>query len=870
MYYRLWAVCGLFLFATACSTTKKVTSGEDGGIDLDAIEVTANRDNPYRASATQYFDLQHTKLEISFDYTKQYLFGKATLKLKPHFYPQKEVVLDAKGFDLYEVSLLKDTAHVALEYSYDSSQLTITLPREYTRDETVTLFINYKAKPEERTVGGSAAITSDKGLYFINPLGTDSTKPVQIWTQGETESSSCWFPTIDKPNQKTTEELYITRLKKYVSLANGTLVSTTDNPDGTATDYWRMNLPHAPYLFMFTVGEFEVIKSNWRDVPVTYYLEKDYAKYGKEIFGNTPQMMEFFSQKLGFDYPWPKYAQIVVRDYVSGAMENTSATLHGDFLQRTTRERLDETYEDIISHELFHQWFGDLVTCESWSNIPLNESFATYGEYMWNEYKYGVDYAEYKRLDNYDKFMEEATGKNVDLVRFYYDSREDMFDRHSYEKGGLLLHYLRNVVGDEAFFKSLELYLKTNQFKNVEIHQLRLAFESVTGRDLNWFFNQWFLNSGYPVLNIEYSEGNDSAFVKIEQQQNTEAGLVYTLPMKVKIYTGESTATYPIELTKKEQTFAFALNGANPTLIDADADRVVLCERMENKSIANYITQYEKSANFVAKYEALEALADSQKVSANAKATLVSALNDKFYVLREYAARKLRSPFDNEDSVLATLATLAVKDTYSMVRASAITRISKSSKNDDYKSLFETAIGDSAYSVSAAAIKALAAVDAEKALTISAQFEGEKNQDVATAVADVYAREGDAKYQAYFQNQLKNAKGITRYYMFYYYANFLSRMEKPMVLAGIKDLKDAAEAADETHFMLGAGKGSIKRISKLFEDKKKEAQGDLSKAEGQTAKLELQEKIRDYEEIVATAEDALKALEAKGGEGEEH
>jgi aminopeptidase N len=213
-------------------------------------------------------------------------------------------------------------------------------------------------------------------------------------------------------------------------------------------------------------------------------------------------MMEFFSQKLGFDYPWSKYAQVVVRDYVSGAMENTSATLHGEFVQRTSRQRIDETYEDIISHELIHQWFGDLVTTESWSNIPLNESFATYGEYLWNEYKYGQLYADNKLYENYQNYMQEAENKNVDLVRFYYDQREDMFDRHSYDKGGFLLHYLRNIVGDAAFFKSIELYLKTNQFKAVEIHQLRLAFEEVTGKDMNWFFNQWFLNAGHPKLKL--------------------------------------------------------------------------------------------------------------------------------------------------------------------------------------------------------------------------------------------------------------------------------------------------------------------------------------------------------------------------------
>lgn len=860
MAIRYWPLLTLILLIASCSSTKNAVKDKDAvTVNLDTINVTASRENPYRGSATKYFDLVHTKLYVSFDYAKQYLYGKAIIILHPHFYPQSELILDAKQFDIHELSVINaDSSHTPLDYTYDSSQLRIKLNRTYNSKEQLKLFIDYTAKPEERKIGGSAAISEDKGLYFINPTGKDSTKPIQIWTQGETESNSCWFPTIDKPDQKTTDEIYITHLKKYVSLSNGVLVSTTDNGDSTVTDYWRMGLPHAPYLFMMAIGDFAIVKSQWRDVPVNYYVEHKYAPYAQQIFGNTPEMIEFFSQKLGFDFPWPKYSQVVVRDYVSGAMENTSATLHGEFLNRDSRELLDETFEDVISHELFHQWFGDLVTCESWSNIPLNESFATYGEYLWNEYKYGKEYADYKQLDNYEKFMEEAQSKNVDLIRFHYNDREDMFDRHSYEKGGLVLNYLRSVVGDEAFFKSLELYLKTNQFKPVEIHQLRLVFEEVTGRDMNWFFNEWFLDSGYPELAIHYSYDADSVYVSITQKQNTGRGLIYTLPMKVAVHYGNTVNTYPIELSKKSQIFSFKGQGI-PDLIDADADRVVLCSKTENKSIANYIFQYKNSPLFVQRYEALVALSDSQKISPDAQTTIIAAIHDPFFDLRELAIQRLQ--FSNVDSakMLTDLTGLAVNDSNSHVRTAAIQKISKIGKSSDFTQLFETAIGDSSYMVAGAALKELISADSKRAMYFAKQFENQKNPEVAAAVADVYSKEGDADYQNYFKSKLESSTGIAKYYLFYYYANFLTRMDKSVALTGIEDIANEAQS-DDSHFILGAGKGSLKRIAKNFEAKKNKAESDLAKEKESSAKLDLQETISNYDAIVAAANSALERL----------
>ncbi len=863
MFHRILVAAVVLSVSSSCSSSKKAITDKDAvTVDLDTIEITASRENPYRASATKEFDLIHTKLEVGFDYNKQQLKGKASITLKPHFYPQYTLTLDAKQFDIHEVSLVTGpNMREGLTFAYDSLELKIQLNKRYEAGEELKVYIDYTAKPEEKKSGGSAAITDDKGLYFINPLGKDSLKPVQIWTQGETESNSCWFPTIDKPNQKFTNEIYITHLKKFSSLSNGVLVSSTDINDSLVTDYWKMDLPHAPYLVMMAIGDFSIIQDRWRDVPVNYYVEKKYAPYAKQIFGNTPEMMEFFSQKLGFDYPWQKYSQVVVRDYVSGAMENTSATLHGEFVQRDSRELLDETHEDIISHELFHQWFGDLVTAESWSNIPLNESFATYGEYLWNEYKYGREYADYKQQQNFMKYMSEAKDRNVDLVRFRYDDKEDMFDRHSYEKGGLLLHYLRKIVGDDAFFKSVELYLKANQFKPVEIHQLRLAFEEVTGKDMNWFFNQWFLNSGHPVLDVNYSYDADSVYVTIEQKHNIEAPLTYQLPFRIDVWYGKVVNSYNVVLKKKSQVFSFKAYG-QPDLIDFDADRSVLCEKKENKTTENYVFQYRNTPLFDQRLEALKMLAEAQKENPSAKEVLIDAMRDPAFYLRQFAIDELDLPKENNDTVFAVIAGLVQHDKISTVRRSAILKLSKSTAPAQYTSLFETAIGDSSYEVAASALKALNAVDSKKALEVAKQFENVDNREIAGSVADVYAKEGDAGYQDYFEDRLRSITGTGKYSLFYYYANFLIRMDKDVVLHGIQTIEEEGMASDN-HFFVGGAKGSLKRIAKSFEEKRKKAQSEIDAQQKQDDKQELQGKITDYSLIVSNANDAVQRLNKK-------
>src|SRR6476469_8525478 len=360
----------------------------------------------YRAEATKINDLVHTKLDVRFDFDKAWMYGKEWLTLKPHFYPTDSLNLDAKGMAINEIALWNNGKKIPLKYSYDSLNLRMTLDRTYKNNENYTIYIDYISRPDEYKGQGSAAITEAKGLYFINPRGEEKDKPTQIWTQGETESNSVWMPTIDKPNQKSTEQITMTVPAKYVTLSNGLLVNQKKNADDTRTDTLKMDLPHAPYLFFMGVGDYAVIKDAYKGKEVSYYVEKPYAPVARKIFGNTPEMIAFYSRITGVDYPWAKYAQIVGRDYVSGAMENTTATLHQESAQQDARELVDgNSWEVDIAHELFHQWFGDLVTAGSWSNLTLNESFANYSETLWNNYKYGKDAGDEQNFNDMQGYL---------------------------------------------------------------------------------------------------------------------------------------------------------------------------------------------------------------------------------------------------------------------------------------------------------------------------------------------------------------------------------------------------------------------------------------------------------------------------------
>ncbi|HQV60427.1 MAG TPA: M1 family aminopeptidase [Chitinophagaceae bacterium] len=664
----------------------------------------------YRETATKINNLVHTKLDVKPDFSKSYLYGKAWLTLKPHFYSTDSLTLDAKGMEFKKIALLKGNQQVPLKYEYDDWQLRIKLDKSYKAGESYTIYIDYIAKPDEfEEKYAKGAMLGIKGMYFINPKGEEKDKPTQIWTQGETESSSAWFPTIDKTNQKTTQELTVTVDNKYVTLSNGKLVSQKKNKDGTRSDYWKMDLPHAPYLFFLGVGEYAVIKDSWRGKEVNYYVEKEYASVAKKIFGNTPEMMTFFSKITGVDYPWIKYSQITGRDYVAGAMENTTATIHQESAQQDARELVDgNNWEGTIAHELFHQWFGDYVTTESWSNLTVNESFADYSQTLWDEYKYGKDAGDAENFNGMQGYLMSGS-ENKQLVRFHYKDKEDMFDAVSYQKGGRILHMLRNYVGDSAFFKSLNNYLTTNKFKSAEAHQLRLAFEDVTGRDLNWFFNQWYFNSGHPSVDIDYQYDDAAGKVNVIIKQTQKSGKIFSLPLAIDVYDGANKKRYIVWVKNGVDIFTISY-AKRPDLVNVDGDKVILWVKKDNKTLDNYIHQYTHAGNYLDRREAID-FASKKLDDPKAVELIKTALTDKYHGLRNFAISKADLKKETvKTGFESVLLNLAKSDKYATVRASAIQKLGDY-KKAEYADLFKKAVTDSSYTVAGNALAALIKVD---------------------------------------------------------------------------------------------------------------------------------------------------------------
>jgi aminopeptidase N len=766
----------------------------------------------YRASSTRINDLVHTKLDVRFDYDKAYMYGKAWITLKPHFYNTDSLLLDAKGMDINEVSLLNGLAKKKLQFVNDGMQLNIKLDRSYKGGENYTIYIDYVSKPNDLKVKGSAAITDAKGLYFINPKGEEEGKHIEIWTQGETEASSVWFPTIDRTNQKTTQEIYMTVPAKYVTLSNGLLKSQKKNTDGTRTDYWKMDLPHAPYLFFMGVGDYVIVKDSYKGKEVSYYVEKEYALVARKIFGNTPEMIKFFSDKLGVDYPWAKYSQIVGRDYVSGAMENTTATLHQDGAYQNARELTDgNSWESTIAHELFHQWFGDLVTAESWSNLTVNESFANYSETLWDEYKSGKDAGDAQNYIDMNGYLQ-SNSAGKDLVRFKYADKEDMFDAVSYNKGGRILHMLRNYVGDDAFFKSLNNYLTTNKFKAGEAHQLRLAFEEITGQDLNWYWNQWYFGAGHPKLKIDYSydDAAGKALVTIEQIQKGDK--VFKLPIAVDVYNGAVKKRHTIWVENKIDSFYFSYT-QKPDLINVDGDKVLLAEKTDNKTAENFVHQWKYAPNYLDRREALDYFAKKNM------SQLAEGLKDKFAGLRRFTLTKLAasSTLKSDATLITAVEQLAATEKNRRTKAEAL-KFLAAFGNAKYLPLFEKNINDSSYSVSAAALEGIAEIDGTKGVALAKKLSSDAKGPLEGTITDVLiskSTEADFDYVAKMYGGAPPSQ--EKMDMTASFCNFLSKVnDVAKIKKGIDMVMEFRNQIPEQFrsFTDGPIKGSLDKVSK--------------------------------------------------------
>lgn len=747
---RGYLLVGLMSLAAACSSSKKSSR------ILEPVNISA-AGTEYRASATMDWDITHTEVSLEFNFAHKTADGTAKIALHPYFYASDKIVLDAKSMDIKKVLVNGQQARV----NYKNDSLYIYLNRLYHRTETLQLEITYTAKPYAAPTGGSKAIRSDRGLYFINTDKSIPGKPVQIWSQGETESNSHWVPTFDKPNERFTTVINLTVPDSMVTLGNGHFSGNITDDAGTRTDTWVMDKEIQPYVMMMAIGKYKIVKdSEWRGKEVSYYVEPEYEAYAREIFKNTPEMIEYFSNVTGLPYPWQKYAQVVVRDYVSGAMENTSATIFGEFMNKTHRELMDDDDEDIVSHELFHQWFGDYVTAESWSNLTLNESFATYGEQLWRRYKYGRASAERLGYNDFRTYLAQANKNDEPLVRFHYNTREDMFDRISYQKGASILHYLHGLMGDSAFYQSMKTYLADNALKPAEAHNWRMAVEKVTGKDWNWFFDQWYYRGGHPELDVNYQFDDTKKQVKITLNQ--KQAKLYRLPFNIQVITGEHVQADMIDMDQRAMTVTYPYYDNSRPAVLVDTDHWIVGQVNDHKTPAHWLKAYKAMCAecHIDKVNAL--IASYTNLSdTNINELYHLALNDTLEYIREHALNVLK--FQTKETVRNSfkkdVLRLCSEDTSRFVKAAALDVVSTWKMPEAETKMFAS-LRDSSYKVMATALAGLNILKLDTAYALSKTFLAEgAGGDLANQAWQIIGEEGNAADTTLIQQHLYSYGG---------------------------------------------------------------------------------------------------------------
>ncbi len=526
------------------------------------------------------FDAQHYIMRSSFDRQNKVYFGDTTVQVKPLKDGFKTLILDATGMTFDSITSEPDGKPLN-NFQQKGEQIIIALDKTYSANDIVSVRFKYSAKPK-------------KGVYFVEQEMRDGKlfHSSQVWTQGESEEAHYWFPVYDFPDDKATSEQFITVPKDEVAISNGELIETLENADGTKTFHFKMAVPHSVYLTSFIVGKYSKVEGKYKDVPLSYYVYPGSEDVVEPAYGKTPDMMRIFEEVTGVNFPYNKYDQTFVSNFQFGGMENITATTMADseiFFARSDFGR--ELVYDLVSHELAHSWFGNLVTTKDWSNLWLNEGFATFMEAVYREKSNG-------RADYLRKIREDAGGfmdadafsqKRPPLLNPEADPIT-VFDEPAfvYQKGGAVIHTLREEIGNDIFWKAVNVYLNRHKFANVESNDLKKVMEEVSGKDLGWFFNQWVIKGGYPKLSVKpaYNPAKKRLTLTVTQTQkaNTITPAAFVLPMEVEIRTAKGTKTEKIQIEKRVQSFTLQTDG-KPTKIIFDKSEKIPIKTVKVLSI---------------------------------------------------------------------------------------------------------------------------------------------------------------------------------------------------------------------------------------------------------------------------------------------
>ena len=694
-------------------------------------------DVPARYLPERAFDLEHLKLDLRFDWDHRAIEGTATNVLHPLRANLKTVTFHASGLDVRRVRLAGASADLAFRLDPSAETLAVDLDRAYAPAERLEIAIDYAAHPK-------------RGLYFVGPDRGYPGKPKQIWSQGETDFNRGWFPSWDEPDDRATTELLATVPAAWTAIGNGKLLETLDRPDGWRTFHWRMDVPHSTYLTSVVAGELVRVADSWRGIPVEYDVPPGEEARARRSFGKTPDVLEFFSRATGRPYPYAKYAQATAVDFRWGGMENISATTQTIGTLHDEKDENDFPSTGLVAHEAAHQWFGDLITCRDWSEVWLNEGFASYFDALYQEHDRGADQLAIEIDDARDSyFREDGKEYRRPIVTRRFAGPDSMFDATTYDKGALVLHMLRGIAGDEAFFSGIRRYVERFAERTVTTADFEGAFEEATGLSLGSIFDGWVRGAGHPELDVrwEWLDAEKTARLHVTQtQEQTEETHLFAFPLEIAWAGARGLEVQRVGIAAKKEQDLLIPRPERPATIVVDPHGWLLADVHFDKPVAEWIAQLEAADHLAPKLEAVRALGEAG--GAEAVAALAETLRKApSYHLRGVAAEQLGEI--GSDAALAPLVA-ALGEPDSRARAGIVAALAKFPERTELAGrLAGILASDPSDAVRAAAAKALGAFadsrDQAAPPLLSALDHPSHRERVRAAAIEALARLGEPR-----------------------------------------------------------------------------------------------------------------------------
>ena len=633
------------------------------------------------------YDALHYLIKIKLDLDDRSFEGATTVTAASLREGLTTFVLDAEE---YTVASVVGADGEPLAFEQSDKTLTVRLPRPAKFGEEIAFTCAYHGRDPKA------------GLKFVEAAADH---PRLVFSDSWPENVHHWFPCYDYPNDKARSEIVATVERGLKVAANGHLVGVVDDPAaGTVTYHWSQDLPHSTYLIFLAAAPYVVVRDFYGTLPVNYWVYPQDAAKAAATYGKTPKMIEFFNGLFGYDYPWQKYDQVSVPS--GGGAESTSATAMTHRIMVDERNEPDFTAIGIVSHELAHQWWGDLITLRSWAHTWLNESFGTYSDYLYHRFEKGDDEGALNLQGKLDAYLREARTRYIrPIVSDRYDAPADMFDAHTYPKGARVLHMLRAYLGDGPFFATLRHFLRRYAFDAVDTADFIRSVKTVTGQNLDWFFDQWLAKPGHPVFEAGYAwdAAAKAVRLRVAQVQDLSRGVpVFRVPAAVKIVTAGRTDVHEVWIDEREETFALPA-GAKPLLVRFDPDNILLKEISFPKEVEELLYQLGRD-DVIGRMEAAEPLATVEGDPRTAAALATSLRTDPFWAVRKSAIEALAWLGVN---TRADVFKRACRDAHPQVRAAAIAALGSLGDRGlvgFYKELFRT---DPSFRVQAEALTAV-------------------------------------------------------------------------------------------------------------------------------------------------------------------